>query len=192
MLPIVLQNKQNKLIVVGTIVLILFLLFFGLMAKKSTSSSTSHEATPTPMKGVVTNVGPFSVVLPNKEWIYQPEIGIDSQVGQFRGDGITLLFDYGHYSNPLAEDNDPRHTITYEMIDGRKAKIVRSKIPRQGLTGVFFENTDLPKPTEDIATPSASPSMLGTKKLEIHTEEIAPEKEELVLTIIRSIRFTSQ
>lgn len=79
----------------------------------------------------------FTLSLPPR-WEFNKPQGIDSYVGEFVGGDAKLGFDYGWYSNPLAEDNDPDHIVTYETIDGYRAKIVVPKITGEGTTGVYF------------------------------------------------------
>lgn len=79
----------------------------------------------------------FTLSLP-PSWKFNKLQGIDSYVGEFVGDGAKLGFDYGWYSDSLAEDNDPNHTITYETIGGYRAKIVVPKFTGNGTTGVYF------------------------------------------------------
>ncbi len=83
------------------------------------------------------DAGSFTLSLP-LEWRFNKLQGIDSYVGEFVGDGAKLNFDYGQYSDPLAEDNNSDHIVTYEAIDGYKAKIVVPKVMGTGTTGVYF------------------------------------------------------
>lgn len=82
--------------------------------------------------------GGFSLRLP-PDWELRELQGIDSYVGEIVGGEVKLHFDYGWYSNPLADDNDPGHVVTYEEIGGNRAKLVRPKEGREGVTGVYFE-----------------------------------------------------
>jgi hypothetical protein len=100
-------------------------------------SVDNRTPTPTPTPQIV-DLGSFRVTIP-PGWRYEPQSGVDSIVGAFVGDGITLLFDYGYYSNPLPNEYDAKYTISYETIDGRKAKMVQSKIPGKGLIGVYYD-----------------------------------------------------
>lgn len=128
------------------------------------------------------DLGKFSIELPSG-WNYTPQTGIDSFVGSFNGEGVTLLFDYGHYSNTLARDGDPKYDIHYENISGEQAKIVVSKTPNKGIVGVFF--ADIAGNPE--ATLSANPPQKTT--LNINGENIPPELLEKVLRIFHTVTF---
>ena len=65
----------------------------------------------------------FSLRLP-PGWQLNELQGIDSIVGEIVGEGVRLGFDFGRYSGSLADDDDPVHTVTYEDIGGRRAKLV--------------------------------------------------------------------
>jgi len=169
------------------IILISFLIVLSLIFRSSLLSSISegnNGISPTPTIALSTEVfGSFSVDLP-EGWRYEPQTGVDSFVGALKGEGITLLFDYGHYSNTLAREGDPRFDITYETIGGQKAKLVRSKAT-QGITGVYFADTE--EIAGNTATPSGTPILKNM--LQINGENIPSEKMDTVLNIFRSIRF---
>ncbi len=93
------------------------------------------NGTPTNWQFVDANF--FTLSLP-LSWKFNKLQGKDSYVGEFVGDGAKLGFDYGWYSDSLAEDNDPNHTVTYETIGGYRAKIVVPKVAGNGTTGVYF------------------------------------------------------
>lgn len=121
----------------------------------------------------VVDAGPFTISLP-QGWALQPQQGIDSYVADFVGDGMRLSFDFGWYSSPLAEEDDARHRISYETIDGQRAKIVIPKIIGEGLTGVYFEGL----------------GNNGMNRLQISGENLRAEQQELALRIFRTIVFT--
>jgi hypothetical protein len=79
----------------------------------------------------------FFVSIP-ADWSFRKLQGIDSYVGEIAGGGARLAFDYGGYSNTLADPSDPSHIVSYESIHGRRAKIVVPKRPGKGMTGVYF------------------------------------------------------
>lgn len=176
---------MNKLIKIAA--LIFFLGLFSLVGLRMITSmfipnqlSTSNLI-PTPTPKIV-DVRKFSIQLP-EGWVYEPQTGIDSFVGSFRGEGITLSFDYGYYSNPLANEGDIKYSLTYETIDGQQAKLVKSNVKGKGLTGVYFG--DIKKNPEA----SSSPAMLKTM-LNVYGENIPEEKIERLFEIFRSIRFS--
>lgn len=123
----------------------------------------------------------FSLELP-PEWRIERRQGIDSYVGIITGGGVELSYDYGSWSNPLAKDDDPDHTVTYECIDGCRAKIVvpanrfpcdpaSDRATATKMTGVYFE------------------SVPGDAKLEISGRGLIRAQQALVLQIFRTIRF---
>jgi hypothetical protein len=58
-----------------------------------------------------------------------PVRGVDSFVGEFIGDGITLKFDFGDYSNPLKEEKKPAYVVVHKSIGGFRAKVVSPRTP---------------------------------------------------------------
>lgn len=111
----------------------------------------------------------FSLDAP-KGWVFHRERGIDSYVGRFVGDDITLHFDYGHYSNPLDEADAPKYTISYERVGGRKAKIVSPRGP-EGLTAIYFSKVK------------------DSDKLCVWANNLTDAQRNLVLRILRTTRF---
>jgi hypothetical protein len=115
------------------------------------------------------DAGTFKLSVP-RGWEFHTLQGIDSYVGEFVGDGVTLEFDFGQYSNPLAEPEDPKHTVLFEMISGRRAKIVVPRSPGHGTTGVYFGR------------------LAGGSKLQVSGRDISPVHRDIVLKILRSIQ----
>jgi len=87
------------------------------------------------------------------------------------GSDTVISFDYDWYSNPLLEDTDPNHDVTYETIDGFRAKIVVPKVMGSGTTGVHFE------------------SLGGYDKLTLSTKDLSPIVQDIALKIFRTIEF---
>ena len=83
--------------------------------------------------------GGFSLGLP-PGWQLNQLQGIDSYVGEIVAEGVRLEFDFGWYSNPLADDDDPLYIVTYEDIGGRQGKLVKPKAGTNEVVGVYFEN----------------------------------------------------
>jgi hypothetical protein len=123
------------------------------------------------------DTGPFSALLP-PGWTYELAQGIDSFVGSFVGEGITLHFDYGWYSNSLPHDDDPNYHVHFETVAGRDAKIV---YPNSGAgeTGIYF-----PHVTDEGPTPS-----LQTVRHNLIGQNLTPAQRDIALQIFRSIRF---
>lgn len=95
---------------------------------------SSEDAPPIGWKMI--DAGSFSIFAP-PGWKFDRLQGVDSYVGEFVGDGFVLNFDFGEYSNSLDEDQ-ASYVITYDLIGGLKAKIVRPRTPGHGLTGIYF------------------------------------------------------
>lgn len=119
----------------------------------------------------------FSLHLP-PGWQLNELQGIDSYVGEIVGGGARLTFDFGWYSNSLVDDEDPLHTVTYEDIGGRRAKLVLPRGEGEGLiTGVYFEDFD----GNDIDIPPPN-------RLQISGVGLTPDQRETALAIFRSVR----
>ena len=113
----------------------------------------------------------FSVSVP-PSWQLKELPGTDSYVGEIGGDGITLYFDFGWYSDPLSPANYPGHTRTSETIGGEQATIVVPNVVGSGVTGVHF------------------PDLGGKVRLTISGRDLTASQQDTVLAIFRTIRFT--
>jgi hypothetical protein len=76
-----------------------------------------------------------------------PVQGIDSYVGEYKGDAISLNFDYGGYSDPLIYPERKAYVVHDEQIDGKKARIVSYYDPGTGnpfdfAIGVYFADVN--------------------------------------------------
>ena len=104
--------------------------------------------------------------------------GIDSYVGEIVGGGARLGFDFGWYSSPLVDDDDPQYIVTYEEIGGLRAKLVLPRGEGEGLmTGVCFEDFD----GSDLDIPSQN-------RLQMSGLGLTPDQRETALAIFRTIR----
>jgi len=103
--------------------------------------------------------------------------GIDSYVGAFTGDGVTLTFDFGCYSNNLNYDDDPAYDVTFETIDGRNAKLVAPK-EATGVTGVFF----------DDAGPASGP-ICDRVQFNLVGRDLTAAQREVAFAIFRRLEF---
>ena len=121
------------------------------------------------------DAGSFTLYLP-PDWKFNKLQGIDSSVGEFAGDGVKLRFDFGRYSNSLAEDSDPNYTVTYEIIDGHKAKIVVPKVTGSGITGVYFDKL------------GGNEGMPQTK-LNLYGKNFTLSQQETILGIFRTLKI---
>jgi len=82
------------------------------------------------------DTGPFSVLAP-PGWEFHQLTGVDSYVGEFVGNGVTLTFDFGRYSTELRHAKKPAYIITKKSIDGRSAEVVNPRTSGNGITGVL-------------------------------------------------------
>ena len=116
-----------------------FLIFLILAAVCGCAPDTSTEP---PSDWVRIDAGEFRFHVPPD---FEPVAvqGVDSIVGSYQGSSISLGFDYGSYSDPLRDNDQPNYTIRHERIDGRKARIVsydnpESARPYAFSTGIHF------------------------------------------------------
>jgi hypothetical protein len=97
--------------------------------------------------------------------------GVDSYVGEFVGDALTLKFDFGAYSNTLKDRKKPAYVVIHESIDGFRAKVVSPRTPGHGITAVYFSN-------------------VGRKNmLCLWGDDLSATQQELALRIFETIQF---
>jgi len=139
------------------------------------SSSAHHVYSPEP--AIVAPAGwrkveatGFSLFAPTG-WEFHQLAGVDSYVGEFVGEGIRLVSDYGRYSNPLDRERKPEYVVAHEFIGGLDAKVVSPRAPGHGITGVYFRNVG------------------AGIKLCLWGKELTTAQQELVLKIFETIRF---
>ena len=104
--------------------------------------------------------------------------GIDTDFGEWKGEGLTVRIDYGIYADPLMSyrDRDGYEELT-EEIDGRMARIVSFR-PSNG--GRF------------AAAHFKAPNVTGGRtanRLTMTVEAAAMVGEDVPLRIIRSLKF---
>jgi len=116
------------------------------------------------------DAGPFSILAPSG-WEFHQLKGVDSFVGEFVGDGITLRFDFGGYSNPLKEEKKPAYVVVHKSIGGFRAKVVSPRTPGHGITGVYFR---------DVGHATA---------LCLWGKDLTSTQHELALKIFETVRF---
>jgi hypothetical protein len=130
----------------------------------------SYESKP-PTGWQKAEAGPFSIFAP-PGWKCRQLQGIDSTVGQCVGDRVELHFDFGQYSNPLDEAQEPSYVVAHENIGGFEAKMVSSRMPGHGVTGIYFRN------------------VTGSNSLCLYGKDLTEEQQELALRIFRTVRFS--
>lgn len=116
------------------------------------------------------DAGPFSISAP-PGWEFHQLAGVDSFVGEFVGDGLTLRFDYGEDSNPLNEEKKPAYVVVHKSIGGFRAKVVSPRAPGHGIMGVYFRNVGH----------GASLCLWG--------KDLTSVQQELALKIFETLRF---
>ena len=172
---------MNQKGITNIIVVVLLIVVIGIVGyfvwSNWSSTPTPNDSTPTkneaPTNWQIVDANSFTLSLP-PGWKFNKLQGDDSYIGEFVGDGAKLSFDYGWYSNPLAEDNDPDHTVTYETIDGYRAKIVVPKVTGTGTTGIYF--ADLSGEIQKI-------------RLQISGRDLTKSQQETALKIFRTIKI---
>lgn len=137
------DTNQKGFVNIALIILVVVLVGVAgyFILNKRTIVTTPNNNPPVtneiPTNWQFTDADSFTLFLP-PGWTFNKLQGIDSYVGEFVGDGAKLGFDFGWYSNNLAEDGDQNHIVTYETIGGYRAKIVIPRITGNGTTGVYF------------------------------------------------------
>jgi hypothetical protein len=158
-------------------VVVLFLSLFAIIAAfascEADSATNPTQQPPIGWNWADLGSDQFSIALPSG-WAANPQQGVDSFIGEIRGDGVVLSWDLGWYSSDLPFDDDPSYQITIEEISGREAKLVRSI--EHGAAGVFFPlfkggDPDGPSPT----------------RLTIYGEGLEPHQIETAFQMFRTI-----
>ena len=151
--------------------------YFILSNRSPVSRSTPSLTNEMPTNWQFIDADSFTLSLP-LGWKFNKLQGIDSYVGEFVGDDAKLHFDFGWYSNSLAEDSDPNHIVTYETIDGYGAKIVVPKVTSNGITGVYFDKLgdDGPQRT----------------RFNLYGENFTSSQQEIALKIFRTLKIVKQ
>jgi hypothetical protein len=154
-------------------------LLFGaaLLIAATACGSSGSNRTPAPDGWQRIDATSFAAWLP-PGWVFNTLQGIDSYVGEFTGDGVTLTFDFGCYSDNLNFDGDPAYDVTFETIDGREAKLVAPRDAAAGLTGVFF--TD--------AGPASGP-ICDRAMFNLVGRDLTTVQRDVAFTIFRRLEF---
>jgi hypothetical protein len=134
------------------------------------SGAESLNAGTAPLGWHKVDAGPFSILAP-PGWEFHQLAGVDSYVGEFVGDGLTLRFDFGRYSSSLKEATKAAYVITKESIGGFRARVVSPRGPGHGITGVYFR---------DVGRSNA---------LCLFGQDLTSTQQELALKIFETVRF---
>ena len=151
--------------------------YFILSNRSPVSGPTPLLTNETPINWEFIDANSFTLSLP-PGWKFNKLQGIDSYVGEFIGDDAKLRFDFGRYSNSLAEDSDPNHIVTYETIDGYKAKVVVPKVTGNGITGVYFDKLGDEGPQRT--------------RFNLYGENFTSSQQETALKIFRTLKIVKQ
>ena len=121
----------------------------------------------------------FSLMLP-PGWELATANGIDSFVGEIRGDGVLLRFDLGWYSHEPKPERDPHneYVVLQENIGGNSAKLVLAADPPEerkenywAVTAVYFSHLD------------------ENNRFVMAGEGLTRSQQETALAVFRSIRM---
>lgn len=117
------------------------------------------------------DAGPFSIMAP-PGWEFHQLPGVDTYVGEFSGDRVSLTFDFGRYAKGcLSEYKKPTYATTKESVGGLSAKIVRPRTSGHGLTGIYFRKVS------------------DRGALCLWGKDLTATQEELALKIFETIQF---
>ena len=176
--------------------LIFAILLAGLAACHRTTPSGSAQ---------LLDAGRFTMLVP-PGWAILRDRGVDSYVGRVAiGQGDTLDFDLGWYSNDLAEyrelemdgqtyfvapdDTDGRvrfldsaskdgftkSNVAWDTIDGRRAKILTPKKPGDGVTGLYMD--------------SLWQAGASVDRFNLYGKNLKPDNEKKVLNAFKTLKF---
>jgi len=135
----------------------------------SANAQTNEQTTPT--NWLKLDAGPFSISAPSG-WEFHQLPGVDSYVGEFVGDGVSLRFDFGRYSSSyLTQAKKPEYTIAHKSISGFEAKIVSPSTAGHGVTGVYF------------------PQIAGRSALCLWARDLTEVQQTLALKVFETVRF---
>jgi hypothetical protein len=117
---------------------------------------------------------PFYMKLP-PGWTTRAGQGLDSYPGETIGPGIRLWFDWGQHTGPADPQSYPGHIITYEMIGGHKAQLMRPEPGQPGTARLHIEGL------------GGTGYTMGTLDLTIEGKDLTVEQQEIVFGIFRSV-----
>jgi len=147
------------------------LLFCMLLAAGCTPATSVNP----PLGWVQIDAGDFSFHVP-PDVKAVPAQGLDSRVGAYQGDFMSVGFDYGAYSDPLNYQRLPGYRSHGERIGGKSATIVSYYNPGSG--HAF-----------DHAIAVHFPEVNGNLKLTVQVTCKTATDYETALTLFRTIQF---
>jgi hypothetical protein len=138
---------------------------------------TPSSSVSPPAGWVQMDTGKFTFFVP-PDVKYFPTMGIDSFVGEYKGESIYLNFDYGMYSNGLEDAGSGSNYISkIERIDGKKARIAAFDFPNYGIPFGYVVGIHFP----EVAAKGIRLTIVASCKTK--------EDREAAATILRTIRF---
>jgi hypothetical protein len=109
-------------------------------ATPSGVESPENPVTPHPPGWVLMDEKAFSFYAP-PDMKPIPVQGVDSFVGEYRGESLTLNFDYGRFCNQLDGSSCTDYNANEEQIGGKDAKTASFRLDGKQIIGVYFPST---------------------------------------------------
>ena len=121
------------------------------------------------------DAGSFSIYAPTG-WQFQHVRSVDSYMGRFLGDGVTLGFDFGMFADSVQDSQmGPTYLVSDEIIGGCAAKLGCPRTPGHGRTAIYFHKVQ-----------GSDNSLL------VSGQDLSASQQELALQVFRTIRFKEQ
>ncbi len=121
------------------------------------------------------DVDQFTISLPFG-WKHKNAQGTDSKCGNFEGDGFSLGYDLGMYSNAL---NIEGAIVEYIKIDGKEAKLVVGGDRK--FAGIYFP--------EAILITDEDGKSWGYFSFNLYGEGLTGDQQKLAVQIFKTIKF---
>lgn len=102
--------------------------------------------------------------------------GIDSYVGNIKGSGISLSFDYGWHSGPATNLPKDEYLVTEEEINGHYKQIVKPIESKLNYTRIH-----LFKISDSIQSPQ------GYKSLTVSTNNLNSIEQEMIIEVFNNV-----
>lgn len=144
-------------------------IFLGLIVACCALTATSSGV----VDWIRVTAGPFSILAP-PGWHLNQLPGVDSYVGEFVGNGLTLRFDFGRYSNDLRDEKESAYIVVRKSIADFRAKVVSPRTPGHGITAVYF------------------PNVSHKTSLCLWGNDLSATQQELALQVFETIQFGSR
>jgi len=120
-------------------------------------------------------IGDYEFQVPSRFMLVEGQ-GIDSYIGQLRGAGIELSFDFGYYSGgPNSYIPVDTYNVVRDTIDGHVREILIALNPMADYTSINFYSLD-----------GYSEVINSYQALSMGSNGLSPEEQELVISIFES------